>query len=868
MSAAPTQYTRVNNFVSDATNNPSITVAGIATDLDAEYEAIRTSVNQTISRLNEIQRADGKLRSNVLDPTEYTAITAAVSGATNAASSATAAASSAASASTSATTATNRAAEATTAASNVAGYVTTATQKATAAAASATAAATSEANALSSSTNANTKATAAATSATSASNSATTASTKATEAAASAAGAASSASTASTKATEAAASAASVAGQATTATNAATSATSSAATATTRANNAADSAVSAQNSATIATTKAAEAALSALDANTAKTLAVTKAAEAVTTVATLNSANAATLTNANNAAASATEAATSAMAASISRSAAATSATGAETSATNAATSATDANTALASVNLIFDTFDDRFLGSKTSDPTVDNDGNAILAGAVYYNSTTKDVRFFNGVTWDSPNASATSSATASAASATAAATSATNAATSATNAATSATNAATSATGAATSAANAAASYDNFDDRYLGPKATAPTVDNDGSALLVGALYWSTSGPSANKMMAWTGSAWNEAFTGEPAIPTGTTSQFWRGDKTWQTIPSPLATALTGLSTATSTAAVAADTILVGIGKLQAQITSAATNLASNVRSTALTGLSTATSTAVTAADTIWAGIGKLQAQITSAATSLASNVRGTVLTGLSTTTATEVADTDTILVGIGKLQAQVSNAVNTLNPTNSEKILSFSIIDLTSVTPSVTTDGTFFYRQLYKVNHGLASGDTIYITGQTGNNAIFNGTWQIITVADANTIYLTGDYAVSPGPGPFVALSASCTTFGKRVTGSWPDGVYRPIIRRTAAGIYHIQPDLSSTLSQAVVFAKSSTPSTAATSASTFATFCDVNYAATNLWGNASPTLILVTRNASGVATNYTQNELIIYP
>ena len=73
----------------------------------------------------------------------------------------------------------------------------------------------------------------------------------------------------------------------------------------------------------------------------------------------------------------------------------------------------------------------------------------------------------------------------------TAAATSAANAATSETNAATSETNAATSATNAAASATSAAASYDSFDDRYLGSKSSAPTVDNDGDALVIGALYF-----------------------------------------------------------------------------------------------------------------------------------------------------------------------------------------------------------------------------------------------------------------------------------------------------------------------------------------------------------------------------------------
>ena len=108
----------------------------------------------------------------------------------------------------------------------------------------------------------------------------------------------------------------------------------------------------------------------------------------------------------------------------------------------------------------------------------------------------------------------AAASATAAAASATAAATSETNAATSASAASTSASNAASSATSASTAAINAQAeastattakndavtaknaaetALDSFDDRYLGSKSSAPSVDNDGNTLLDGALYWDT---------------------------------------------------------------------------------------------------------------------------------------------------------------------------------------------------------------------------------------------------------------------------------------------------------------------------------------------------------------------------------------
>jgi len=56
----------------------------------------------------------------------------------------------------------------------------------------------------------------------------------------------------------------------------------------------------------------------------------------------------------------------------------------------------------------------------------------------------------------------------------------------------------------------SALAAYDNFDDRYLGPKASNPTVDNDGNALLAGALYYNTTVP---EMRLYTGSAWVAAY-------------------------------------------------------------------------------------------------------------------------------------------------------------------------------------------------------------------------------------------------------------------------------------------------------------------------------------------------------------------
>ena len=204
-----------------------------------------------------------------------------------------------------------------------------------------------------------TSATAAAASATAASTSETNASTSETNAATSATSASTSATTATTQATNAS----------TSATNAATSETN----ASTSETNAATSATSASTSATTATTKASEASTSATNAATSATTATTKA----------------------------TEAATSATTATTKAAEAATSATNAATSATSAETAKTAAEAAQTAAELAADNFDDVYLGAKSSDPTVDNDGDALTAGDLYFNSTNNILRVYNGSAWN-----------------------------------------------------------------------------------------------------------------------------------------------------------------------------------------------------------------------------------------------------------------------------------------------------------------------------------------------------------------------------------------------------------------------------------------------------------------------------------
>lgn len=82
--------------------------------------------------------------------------------------------------------------------------------------------------------------------------------------------------------------------------------------------------------------------------------------------------------------------------------AAASSATSSASSATASATSATAAQTAQTAAETALDTFDDRFLGAKSSNPTVDNDGNALLDGTLFFDTTNDVMKVYNlaNTTW------------------------------------------------------------------------------------------------------------------------------------------------------------------------------------------------------------------------------------------------------------------------------------------------------------------------------------------------------------------------------------------------------------------------------------------------------------------------------------
>jgi hypothetical protein len=76
------------------------------------------------------------------------------------------------------------------------------------------------------------------------------------------------------------------------------------------------------------------------------------------------------------------------------------SATAAASSATSASTAQTAAEAAQTAAETALDNFDDIFLGAKASDPTLDNDGDALSAGDMYFNTGTDRMRVYSGSAW------------------------------------------------------------------------------------------------------------------------------------------------------------------------------------------------------------------------------------------------------------------------------------------------------------------------------------------------------------------------------------------------------------------------------------------------------------------------------------
>lgn len=69
-------------------------------------------------------------------------------------------------------------------------------------------------------------------------------------------------------------------------------------------------------------------------------------------------------------------------------------------SAKEADSSAQDAEASRVATQALYDDFDKRYLGPKASDPTVDNKGDPLETGALYFSTTDDAMYMYNGAVW------------------------------------------------------------------------------------------------------------------------------------------------------------------------------------------------------------------------------------------------------------------------------------------------------------------------------------------------------------------------------------------------------------------------------------------------------------------------------------
>jgi hypothetical protein len=112
--------------------------------------------------------------------------------------------------------------------------------------------------------------------------------------------------------------------------------------------------------------------------------------------------------SATAAASSATDAETAQTAAETAQTAAELAETNAETAETNASASASAAAASAASAATLLDNFNDIYLGSFATDPTLDNDNDPLTAGDLYFNTVSSTLQVYSGSAWQTAAISST----------------------------------------------------------------------------------------------------------------------------------------------------------------------------------------------------------------------------------------------------------------------------------------------------------------------------------------------------------------------------------------------------------------------------------------------------------------------------
>ena len=157
---------------------------------------------------------------------------------------------------------------------------------------------------------------------------------------------------------------------------------------------AAASAAEAEQQAIASQTSAAESATSAFNAANSASAALTSEQSAASSQVAASAAAANALDSENAAAASASSAFNS-------QSLASSYSLAASNSAINAAASASNAANSESATAALYESFDDRYLGAKNSDPTTDNTGGPLITGALYFNTVSNIMRVYNGTAWE-----------------------------------------------------------------------------------------------------------------------------------------------------------------------------------------------------------------------------------------------------------------------------------------------------------------------------------------------------------------------------------------------------------------------------------------------------------------------------------
>jgi hypothetical protein len=157
------------------------------------------------------------------------------------------------------------------------------------------------------------------------------------------------------------------------------------------------------------------------------------------------------------------------------------------------------------------DEFTDLYLGAKASDPTLDNDGNALQDGALYFDTTLNVMKVYDlgTTTWKRTTPTTGDQANI---------------------------DAVTGIAADVTTVATNVTDVTNFADVYIGPSASDPTQRADTSALQAGDLYFNT---TVNELRAYSGSQWVAGTAGTVAV------QRFNGDGS--TVAFTLATAPAG---------------------------------------------------------------------------------------------------------------------------------------------------------------------------------------------------------------------------------------------------------------------------------------------------------------------------------